>query len=325
MQIRFPLAIDHARESLVLSTYSERIKLTGMPPDLGVTVLAQINDGNSVDDIVASLPESDDTIRSFIEKLKAEALVCDSIPGFYTGRQMIELLRFYYQEWNDILFSHRLWTSLADGSAAESVVNGWLIESYHFIRGANVRLNYAASLAQDERVKKIFSRHYIEEYDHYKFFAESLRRRGIDVRRLRSGPLASTTAVANMARRAARSDCLAYAACSGLLESTGSDPRRARGFYSSVASHFDKTGTRFVEPLIKHVDIDEEYDHGSVMADVFGPIKMITAERADSIVATASLFRETLSLWFADVELYYFLNPHHTKSRAYSYRSNPPA
>jgi hypothetical protein len=130
--------------------------------------------------------------------------------------------------------------------------------------------------------------------------------------------------VLNMARRAARVDGLAYAACSGLLESTGSDSGRARGFYLDVAKHYDRDSTGFADPLLQHVDLDEEYEHGSVMSEIFAPIPYILCERADQIVTTTALFRETLTLWFSDIERFYFLNPFPARVTARNYRSNPP-
>ncbi|MDB5653818.1 MAG: hypothetical protein JWQ94_1431 [Tardiphaga sp.] len=326
LALRFPLAIDHARQSLVLSTFSERIRFTGIPPDVGVRVLQQLNSGLSANDVAERNPDDRSLAHAFIDRLKHEQLAVDSASIFYSGQDLVALLKYLYERWNQMLFSHSLWISLANGTARQSVLDGWLIESYHFIRGANARLNYAASLAQDGRLKQIFAHHYVEEYDHHTFFAESLRRRGIDVARVeRKGPLPSTTAVLNMARRAARIDSLAYAACSGLLESTGSDAGRARGFYADVATHYDRDATLFMEPLLKHVNLDEEYEHGSVMADVFGPIPYIARERADQVIATVALFRETLTLWFADIERFYFLHPSAVSDSATPYRANPPS
>lgn len=300
MQLRFPLNIDYAKNSLVLSTNSERIRFHGVSPEVGVSVLQELNaDNASLHDRLRSQPDA----ATFLDCLVENDLLSKELPNVYSGHQVAELLQELYREWNNSLFSHPLWASLADGSAPISLVDGWLIESYHFIRGANARLCYAAAYAQDQRLQAIFAKHYVEEYDHYKYFADSLARRNIDAERVDvAGPLASTTAVMNMARRAARIDSLAYAACSGLLESTGSDSSRARDFYGAVCEHFDSAGSGFVEPMLRHVDLDEEFEHGSVMVEVFDPIPYIAADRADTIVATISLFEETLRLWFTDIQ-----------------------
>jgi hypothetical protein len=166
-------------------------------------------------------------------------------------------------------------------------------------------------------------RHHVEEYDHYKFFADSLTRRGINpnvVERL--GALVTTSAVINMIRRAARIDCLAYAACSGLLESSGCDASRARSFYNSVAAHYDKGGSGFVEPMLRHIDLDEAYEHGHVMSDIFTPIQRIEPERADRIVECVFQFKEALLLWFDDIQTYYYRHPFDSTKLHRHYRSH---
>jgi len=307
--LRFPLNIDRDKLALVLSNDTENISFGGIGPKVGADVIEFLNLRPSVKELIASLKGEPAEIFEFLRILVAEKLASESEPTFYTGSQIANLLQQFFSDWNEVLFSHLLWTSLASGGASEAVLDGWLVETYHFIRGANARLSYAASQTVDLRVRDIFVHHYVEEYDHYKFFAESLRRHGIGVdavERLR--PLPSTSAVINMMRRAARIDYLAYAACSGLLESTGCDSSKARSFYGDLASHYDKSGSRFVEPMLNHVELDEGYEHGNVMADIFKPIQRIEPERANRIVECVYQFKETLLFWFDDIQAFYFRN-----------------
>jgi Iron-containing redox enzyme len=308
--LRFPLNIEDEKERLVLSTDTERIVVDGVPPHATATLIERLNAGMAMEQLAGAVYLDQRHVSAILSVLHREGLTVEEEPDTYTGRQIAALLLRFYSDWNEALFSGSLWSSLANGTAAPRVIDGWLIEQYHFIRGANARLAYAAAHAGDERIRRIFAHHYVEEYDHHAFFAESLRRRHIDPEAVdRVGPLPTTSAVINMCRRAARLDCLCYAACSGLLESTGSDATRARAFYKAVAEHYDHDGSNFVDPLQKHSDLDEGFGHGSVMNDVFGPIKAISADRANQIIETVALFKETLQLWFADLERYYFINP----------------
>lgn len=306
MQLRFPLNIDYAKDMLVLSTNEERLKFSGVTPNIALRVLQYINSGNTRFDSEPEFADNLQQIKCFLKSLTDEGLLTHLVPDTYSGHQIADVLKALYDEWNYSLFSHPLWTGLSDGTVADSVVDGWVIESYHFIRGANARLNYAASVALDERIKSIFTQHYIEEYEHFAFFADSIRRCGFDPSLVDAmGPLPTTTAVVNMARRAARSDSLAYAACSGLLESTGSNAKRARDFYCAVEHHFDRKHTRFVTPMLKHIDLDEAFEHGSIMKEIFEPILSIPKDRADKIIETVFLFQETLKMWFEDILLTY--------------------
>jgi hypothetical protein len=315
LSLIYPLNIDHASRAIVLSNYSERIRFEGVSPEVALDVLERLNNNEEI-------PNSDES-SEFIHVLKRENLAVSCTRPYCTGEQMADLLQAQYTDWNQKLFSGLLWTSLFNGTAEKHVVDGWLIESYHFIRGASARLSYAAANAADERIRQIFTHHSVEEYDHYKFFAESLRRRGFDPLIVdQVGPLPTTRAVIDMARYAARTDCLAYAACSGLLESTGSDAGKARSFYSAVSGNFDKEATDFVAPMLQHIDLDEAYEHGSVMRDVLAGVPLILADRADSIVQLAHLFKEILEFWFEDIVRTYHLKPVDRRALRRDYRSN---
>jgi len=308
--LRFPLHIEEEKQRLVLSNDTERIFVDGVPPYATATLIDRLNAGSTAGELANAVYLDERHVSAILGALQREGLAVEIEPETYTGEQIAALLLRFYRDWNEALFSGPLWSSLAEGRAVPRVVDGWLIEGYHFIRGANARLAYAAAHAGDERIRRIFAHHYVEEYDHHTFFAESLRRRGIDPHAVdRIGPLPTTLAVINMCRRAARLDCLCYAACSGLLESTGSDATRASSFYQAIAKHYDREGSGFVEPLQRHSDLDEGFGHGNVMTDVFGPIKLIAADRANQVVETVSLFKETLQLWFSDIERYYFVSP----------------
>lgn len=321
--LRFPLQIDQEKHRLVLSTTTDYFEFEGVPPQAFAEVIERIDGVSTVKDIAKEANIEEETLASFLSILREQDLAVEVEPSGYTGKELASLLGDFYKVWNQSLFSRSLWTSLVHGTAKPRVVDGWLIESYHFIRGANARLAYAASCTPDPRIRRIFAKHYSEEYDHYRYFADSLTRRNIDPATAdRVGPLPTTQAVINMARHAARTDHLCYAACSGLLESTGSDSGRARSFYDAVAHHYDRDGSGFVAPMVHHVALDEGFDHGSVMRDVFEPIEHISAERANKVIEIVSLFKETLEYWFDDIERYYFLyGVFETGARRRSYRS----
>jgi len=69
-----------------------------------------------------------------------------SSSSLVTARDYCSLCRTLFPQCKDRLFLHPLWTGLASGTAARDVFVGWLLESYHFIEGANVRLPYATAL-----------------------------------------------------------------------------------------------------------------------------------------------------------------------------------
>jgi Iron-containing redox enzyme len=322
--VGYPLSVRQIKPYFVADDNEFTMQISGARSLLIFDVLSQISARNSVVKLNerASLSDAEE-IGRIVDSLAKEKLIFRKPVGIVTGLDFSNILKKLYAIWNELLFSDSLWTKLAGGQASNNVLEGWLIETYHFIRGANSRLPYAASLCPDERIREIFVHHHTEEYNHYKFFGDSLARKGIIVEHVeRLGPLISTRAVINMSRSAARSDYLAYAACSGLLESTGTDSQRARAFYGAVASHYDKNNTGFIDPMLQHVDLDEAYEHGDVMNEIFAPIPTITAEQADRVLRVVFEFVETLRYWFQDIERCYERQPYNAAALYRTYKSN---
>jgi len=113
--------------------------------------------------------------------------------------------------------------------------------------------------------------------------------------------LPSTEAIINFARGAARRGPLHYMACSGLLESSGSDTARAVEFFNSLTASYDTEQSGFVEPLIEHVLLDQAYRHGSICERILGQFNEIDVTVANDVIDTAAGFKDTIIYWFRDV------------------------
>jgi len=211
-----------------------------------------------------------------------------------------------FSAWKQRVFSAPLWTALADGTASRPLFLGWLIENYHLIEAATIRLPVAIAACAEPAVKRHFMKHFREEYDHHHFFRESLRAAGLDVAAVAaSRPLPGTAAVVHHMRACARRDSLSYAACSGFLESTGEDHRRSREFFARIGAHFDAADGRIVTPLADHAALDEGYGHCGMLGLVARATATITRGRARRALADAYALVETLELWSADILRHY--------------------
>lgn len=248
-------------------------------------------------------PGKRDHCEQFIQYCLNEKLVVWSHGNFHvSGPRMAEFLGTLYKAMNAELFSHKLWTSLVDGTASDELVRGWVLETYFFIHGANARMPMAISHCTRADIRKVLQEHFREEWDHYKFFADSVSSVGLDIDKMnRRGPIIGTRAVMWAARRIARTDELAYVACSGLLESTGTDAARGRLFYKTVQENYRHISPSFASPMLKHVDLDEQYAHGSVTDEIFAAVEGIAADRAALILSCLQDFKDTLVLWFDEI------------------------
>lgn len=200
------------------------------------------------------------------------------------------------------LFGHALWRGLTSGEASRAVFMGWLIENYHFIHGVNDRLALAASACNVAELRPYFVKHYIEEWDHYKFFLDALQTLGVSADEVRATrPLPGTIAALNHMRRCGRRDPLEYAACSGFLESTGEDRKAAVGFFERLRAHYCQEQPKAVDQLIAHLHLDEAYQHNTVLEDICSQLDAVSLQRATNALTAARVQVETMVLWSTDI------------------------
>ncbi|MFZ2005413.1 MAG: hypothetical protein WB697_19515 [Stellaceae bacterium] len=287
--------------SLALEAEGYSYQIDGVDPALAFKFLSACDGRASTEEICRREAIPPDVANAVIEASADTELICADLPARQAipASLFLRILQGRYAVWNVEMFSQPLWRFLPAGKASRCLVDGWLLESYHFIRGAAARLSYATSLCHDERVMPYFLDHHLEEYDHYHFFEEALRRRKIVF--ADTTPLPSTEAIINFARMAARRGPLHYMACSGLLESTGSDAAHAVEFYNSLTASYDSERSGFIDPLVEHVLLDQAYGHGSICERILGHFDEIDVMLANDIIDTAAGFKDTIVYWFKDV------------------------
>jgi pyrroloquinoline quinone (PQQ) biosynthesis protein C len=201
--------------------------------------------------------------------------------------------------WKSRLFLHPLWTGLAAGTLPAQTFFGWLLETYHFIEGVNVRLSYAAAHCVDVRLRRIFAHHYAEEWDHAAFFLQALEAYGLTAEQVHATkPHPATSAVLHEMRWCARTDPLAYGVCSGFLESTGEDRAVGREFLARLGRAYSPPDAPNVTaPLAEHIALDERYQHNGLLEDLCRHVGEIGRSRASAALDAGYRLVETLELW----------------------------
>lgn len=220
--------------------------------------------------------------------------------------EFARLCRSMFVPWKARLFDHPLWRGLVAGTLDRRVFVGWAVESYWFIEGVIDRLPMAAACSENRSLRAVFAHHFSEEWDHFHFFARTLDALDVTAEQRRIGqPLPSTRAILHWMRAAARQDPLRYAACSGFLESTGTDRASAREFFDKVGQCYDTPDRKAVTPMAEHVSLDEDYGHGSMIENVADCFAAIPRERAGQALQSAYGLVETLEMWSSDILRHY--------------------
>jgi pyrroloquinoline quinone (PQQ) biosynthesis protein C len=129
---------------------------------------------------------------------------------------------------------------------------------------------------------------------------------------LATRPLPGTVAVLDHMRRAARTDPLEYAACSGFLESTGEDRVGAATLFARLTRHYASDKPQAMQLLADHMHMDGVYQHNSVVENICARIERLPVDRASAALQAAMLLVETMEVWSSDI------------LRAYTNRALPP-
>lgn len=303
VDLRPLLAVQFDQGTLLVEDEEELFRFTGVEANRALRIINRIDGFRSRTDLLAVGDHCDSTFLDLL--IDSGLVVARPALGYYDSGAVARALKTAYRSWNQRLFSHPLWLAIVNGVASEVLIVGWVLETYHFIRGASARLPLAIAQCSAGRQRDILAQHFSEEYDHDDLFLESLATLGIAESAARAAsPLPGTAAVIDWMRAAARRDVLAYAGCSGLLESTGSDPVAAREFYDMLESHYPSLPD-FVSPMRRHAAMDEGFAHGNVMTSVLGVEPRLEQGRVDTAVAYTYGFVEILEYWFTDILTHY--------------------
>ena len=259
-------------------------------------------------EIEASLAMTPSRLSSFVENLEKAGLVyrTSRIPAQLTGE---DFHRDYFMKflpaWLEEAFSHPFWERMMTGKGSARLYTGWLFELYHYTRNANRHMPLSCAHTHSKPIKALRAKHYSEEWNHYHYFAKSLRALGFSDDDVETSlPLPMTLALSNFMRQAAREDVLAYSICSAVLEGTTTD----RGAYSP---YYEKAAELYgiprgaVTPIFAHLDLDVKYQHSDLFLDICKTVETMSAERASLVLSYGHQLVEHIWMWTENIERYY--------------------
>jgi len=303
--LRWDIRLHAEDGGAVLELGEDEYRLAGVPPDSVERVLAKVDGHRTIAEVATSAKIALPVATAVVAALIAYKLAVDveqvGEPDLDSNR-FFGICRDMFPVWKARLFSHPLWVGLATGVASRTQFMGWLLESYHFIEGANDRMSLAVAECSHKGIRNILARHYVEEWDHGAFFLKSLNAFGLSSEVVFAArPLPATLSVLNFMRYCARRGPLYYAVCSGFLESTGTDRAKAREFYERLERHYAPTAPEVIKPMADHTDLDEAYGHGDMLEAISENIVKISYSDASDILQACATFVEVLELWSSDI------------------------
>ncbi len=186
--------------------------------------------------------------------------------------------------WRRQIGFHRLFDLLMQAEARKEMLQGLFIESYHAVRLAPKHIAVAAACADDEAHRALLARYMGEEADHAHFLLDTCVNLGCDRDAVASShPTVGTLSLINMLCEIGRQDSLAYIAGTLLFEAVPDDVREGENGVEVLARSYGLSPSAF-EPALRHLRLDAQMEHVSLLDRALAGYGSISAERAHGIV-----------------------------------------
>jgi pyrroloquinoline quinone (PQQ) biosynthesis protein C len=228
------------------------------------------------------------------------------IPATVSGKQFYdEYFAPTLDAWLSEGFAHPFWERMMSGKGSARLYAGWTMELYHYTKNANRHMPLSCAHARDKPIKLLRAKHYAEEWNHYHYFAKSLRLLGFSDEGIESSvPLPMTLALSNFMRQAAREDILCYSVCSAVLEGTTVNRKTYNPYHERVVELYG-VPKEAVQPIYDHLDLDIQYQHSNLFLDILSTVESMPASRGARVFEYGHQLVEHIWMWTDSIEQYY--------------------
>jgi pyrroloquinoline quinone (PQQ) biosynthesis protein C len=261
-----------------------------------------------VSELVTATGMDEGRLGRFADQLtKAGLLVCSAdTPPSLSGKEFYDrCFAPVLDAWLDEAFSHPFWARMTSGAGSARLYTGFTLELYHYTKNANRHMPLSCAHAREKAIKLLRAKHYAEEWNHYHYFAKSLRYLGLSDDAIESSvPLPMTLALSNFMRQAAREDVLAYSICSAVLEGTTVDRRTFNPYHERIVELYG-VPPEAVKPIYDHLDLDVKYQHSNLFLEILETVESIPAARGARILEFGHQLVEHIWMWTDSIERYY--------------------
>lgn len=203
--------------------------------------------------------------------------------GFIPKKTFLKKLKAMRERLEDGAAIQQLNATLSEDCAPFSLLQGCILENYHYVKAAPQHIGVALTHCTDEKHKKILLDFFVEEHNHEQMILETLVKMGFkekDV--IASHPTVGTLALISLQSDMGRHSSLAYLACRSLNEATKESVRNRREVMRHFAVRYGLKKDTF-DPLMLHAEEDLEAGHASLIEKALASSEGVTAADADHV------------------------------------------
>ncbi|SFU68105.1 hypothetical protein [Nitrosospira multiformis] len=229
--------------------------------------------------------------RNLLALLEAQGCIASVPADIIRLREVGKLFHAIAAEWYKDYYSHRLWPMLREATISRRQLDAWMLRTYFLSRSAGVTAARCAALCTVPRIRTLFARNSLEEFDHCeRYYKHNSGSSDIPA------PV-SSIAFDQQMLYLAEEDWLAHVFVALFQEKTAVFVRNAKSLYDRLAKHFS-LGDIF-EPWKEHIGFDIAHGHANDFAEAFNHEAHIEREQ---FLASVERARITLTYLIGGLE-----------------------
>jgi pyrroloquinoline quinone (PQQ) biosynthesis protein C len=232
----------------------------------------------SVDEMSAltGVPVTD--IRQIVESFDSLGLLRNRESSEFIDKEsFLAQIEATCQMWSRQIGYHRLFSLLRSGEVRREVFVGLLLETYHYVRSAPRHISIAMTHCTQPEWEELLFKYLKEEGDHSGLIVQTLANLGVSPEMTISAhPIIGTMSLINNLCETARRSTLAYLTCTALFEGRDEDFNEAKTDLEAIGANYG-CSAESLAPLIKHLWIDLQAGHKSLLAEALKTREMLTA------------------------------------------------
>ncbi|MDP8927418.1 MAG: iron-containing redox enzyme family protein [Actinomycetota bacterium] len=263
-----------------------------------------------LDDLASELKASAGQAAMVLQPLWNEGLLLD-LAAALNAETVDEFVASYFEEcrfWNRELFAQPFWEKLLGGEASREAVLGWGVEFYHYVEAANEHMAMSVASSRPRgRVTRLLAEHYVEEYDHARYFLKGLEESGLDAGAvIDAPPLPATRGLINFLTELAAADTIAYTGAFGIMQANkDAEKQDIQRFFDFLVDSYPYAAPMF-EGFREHAILDLELEHQTILLEkIIRATDLVNGPARARILSAARDTFEHFVLFFECIDDYY--------------------
>jgi len=208
------------------------------------------------------------------------------------------------ETWSQELAQGYIGNELGRGDASSTVLTGWLLEMYHYIKNFPIAID-AAYRAAPPGLAEIYARYGAEETGHEVFVLRSLEKLGLSADEVRqSVPLISTRAIGLLMCELFEKEPVALLVVAALVEAQEFNADAIERFKAALAEHYD-IARDALDAYFEHQDIDVGLGHAQLLSENLAWLDQLDEAALDRVLDGVHDIKHAFDLQSLEIKHYY--------------------